>query len=279
LRSPRPVERSNNAIHSRAEQTRRAAISGHDAKAGYFAYQYQQMSRDEFFSSFTYSRMKFESLLDSILLHLPEESAVLDIGCGTGRYLRKCRELNLSIVGIEPAESMRRIARELNPGISILPATITNLPFKSSSFDAVLAVEVLRYLHRSDILRAYQEMARVLKPRGKLVFTMVNRFALNAFFVYHHVRGLVSSWLGEGKRLHCEFVTPGEVIADFARVGAIDVALYGRVCVPVELAYKLSPRWGPRLTRFLEPLDDRLSRQAWMTPLAGQLVVIGTRVT
>jgi len=50
------------------------------------------------------------------------------------------------------------------------------LPFKPGSFDAVMAVEMLHHLKRSDRWRALDEMCRVLKQGGVLLLIEVNRF-------------------------------------------------------------------------------------------------------
>lgn len=261
------------------KKIRKKAIAGHDKAAGHFASEYQKMAKDYFASSFTYGRKKLEVLLDEHLQDLPKGSSVLDIGCGTGEHLKRCRQLGFNVIGIEPSSEMRTIAQRLNPGVSILCGTINSLPFQDNSFDFVLVIEVLWYLHRMDIQQAYREMLRVLKPGGRLFFTMVNRYALSGFYIYGTFRRFFYRLIHYEEPIHCEFVTPKQIRRDFDNLDFKKIMFHGRVVVPLSLAYKINAKWAARIARFLESFDDSLSRKKWTAPLAMHLIVIATRAT
>lgn len=255
---------------------RSRAIAHHHRSAPRFATRYEQMGRDRFSSSFAYSRGKLEALLDRYLMLLPKGSRILDVGCGTGEHLRKCARLGFDVEGVEPAPGMRKIAQAANPAVQIHDGLITALPVPDQSFDAVLAIEVLRYLHRADILKAYAEMLRVLKPGGWMFFTMVNRYALNGYYAYYAVKNLISETFHH-EPLHCEFVTPQRVLTDLRALRLERIDAHGRVSVPIEPVYRINESLGSRLTRWLEPVDDALSRKTWMTRFAGQLIIVARR--
>jgi ubiquinone/menaquinone biosynthesis C-methylase UbiE len=157
------------------------AIAEHDAQAQDFDAFYRTMQQDYRRSSFAYGRKKVEEVLHQTLMELPAGGQVLDIGCGTGAQLRYCLEHGFGATGLEPAAAMRAIARRNNPHIPIMDGVATDLPFPDGRFDLALAIEVFRYLGREDIQQAYREMIRVVKPGGRLFFTMVNRYALDGF--------------------------------------------------------------------------------------------------
>jgi SAM-dependent methyltransferase len=240
--------------------------------ATYYEGQYGQMPLDYHFSSFTYGRKKLEILLDEIVKKLPPKSRILDVGCGTGYQLKWFRDRGFDVSAIEPSSEMRAIAQDLNPGALILDGAASALPFPDEMFDLVLAIEVLRYLPSQDLKLAYAEMLRVLKPGGRLFFTMVNRFSLTLYYFYHPLKKLI-----QRETEHCEFVTPGEVRRDLEALGAKRIEFQGRMVIPFRFGYMLNHFLGVRMARVLEPLDDSLSRKPWALPLAGHLVVMAER--
>jgi len=256
---------------------RAKAIERHDVTADYFEEEYQGMARDYFSSSFAFGRRKMELVLEGVLQRLSLDSKILDVGCGTGEQVRKCRQRGFDVTGLEPAPKMRAIAKAHNPRAPILDGVITNLPFPDQTFDLILAIEVLRYLHRTDVEQAYREMVRVLKPGGCLFFTMVNRYAVNGFYIYNEFRKVLCRFRGAQEPLHCEFVTPRQIRLDLVKLGISRIDFFGKVYVPIRLAYKIHGTVGRGMARFLEPFDDWLSQRVWMTPIAGQLVVVAGR--
>ena len=100
-----------------------------------------------------------ERFLDS----LPAMSSVLDAGCGEGLLVEKFSG-RLSMKGIDENYSSSLVSK----------GSITSLPFKAGSFDAVLVLDVLEHLAYSAQEKAVQEAWRVLKKGGKLVVSVPN---------------------------------------------------------------------------------------------------------
>ena len=87
--------------------------------------------------------------------------SILDIGCGTGYIIKKIKNsLDVEIVGCDINTNRLSIASKVF-GRKLVTADITKLPFKNSSFDAVIAVEILEHLN--DIDAAISEIKRVSK--------------------------------------------------------------------------------------------------------------------
>ncbi len=110
------------------------------------------------------------ALVDAIRgLHLPPGARVLDAGCGTGRNLAELGE-HLDIFGCG-VDLSRHAALHWNgsAGDHRQVASVNDLPYASSRFDAVVSVDVL-YHADVDPERAVSEMARVLRPSGQAVF-------------------------------------------------------------------------------------------------------------
>lgn len=109
-------------------------------------------------------------LLDPVMLNLCEASSrirTLDVGCGEGRFCRMLRERGAEIVGIDPTEALLRAAQERDPQGDYRLSYAENLPFENASFD--LVISYLTLIDIEDFRGAISEMARVLRPGGKLV--------------------------------------------------------------------------------------------------------------
>jgi SAM-dependent methyltransferase len=100
---------------------------------------------------------------------------ILDIGCGGGRTLRTLAEMasNGHVDGVDYAPASVATSREssadlLQAGrVSVQQASVSQLPFRSASFDLITAVETHYYW--PDLHRDLLEVLRVLKPGGQFV--------------------------------------------------------------------------------------------------------------
>lgn len=88
---------------------------------------------------------------------------VLDVGCGTGLNFRRLP----AAVGVDVSGGILRIARRRCARLAM--ASGSELPFPDASFDRVLCTYVLTTI--PGWRRALDEMARVLRPGGRLVVT------------------------------------------------------------------------------------------------------------
>jgi SAM-dependent methyltransferase len=260
-----------------AEKTRAAAVSQHEHDAPTFERKYLDMRRDHRSSAFAYGRSRLDQLLDQVLAELPAGARVLDVGCGTGEQIHAYRAAGFDAAGIEPAPAMRERAQRLNPQATILDGTLLDIPFPDGSFDFVLALEVVRYLDRSDWPAGFREMLRVLRPGGKLFVTLTNRWALDGFYLFHHAKRLASKVAPGLTPAHCEFVTPGEAKEMLAAAGATDVEVKARMLAGLRIPYKLGRGVGSAFARLFERLDERVGGKEWHKPFAGHLVVMGRR--
>lgn len=116
---------------------------------------------------FNENRSAYEAELRTVKSFIPGNPRGLEIGVGTGRFASR---LGIRI-GIEPAESMRAIARKRK--ITVLGGTAEYLPFKDSSFDLVMMVTVICFVN--DIHKTFQEAFRVLSNGGIIIIGMIDR--------------------------------------------------------------------------------------------------------
>jgi SAM-dependent methyltransferase len=96
---------------------------------------------------------------------------VLDLGCGTGRFVAALRDAGADAVGVELAETALRRARANVPGADLrLVEPDGSLPLEHGSVDLVWCSEVLE--HVADTEHVLLEVRRVLRPGGRLLVTV-----------------------------------------------------------------------------------------------------------
>ena len=107
-----------------------------------------------------------EEMLRVISAEIATPSTILDVGCGTGRLLRKAAALfpSARLFGIDPAEGMVAIARKELPSAAICAGAAESLPLADASVDVVFSS--ISFHHWSDQLGALREIHRVLHPGG-----------------------------------------------------------------------------------------------------------------
>jgi ubiquinone/menaquinone biosynthesis C-methylase UbiE len=102
---------------------------------------------------------------------LPDERplAGLDVGSGTGRFTPALAEAFGPVTGIEPSVRMRETAQahSRHPHAQYLAGSAEDMPVPSGSAD--YALMFLSWAHVRDKPRAVQELARVLRPGGRLL--------------------------------------------------------------------------------------------------------------
>jgi ubiquinone/menaquinone biosynthesis C-methylase UbiE len=104
--------------------------------------------------------------LVSTLLDGRAVAQVLDIGCGTGRLLRRAAQRwpTARLVGVDPAEGMVEKARSLTPHAICLVGKGEQLPLADSVAD--IAFSTISFHHWGDQAAGVREVARVLRSGG-----------------------------------------------------------------------------------------------------------------
>lgn len=113
--------------------------------------------------------------MSALSSHAPNRRplTVLDLGCGTGRFTPPLAGTFGEAVGVEPSDRMRETAERENahPRVRYLAGSAEAIPLEDGSADLVLMM--LSYHHVRDRAAAAREIARVLKPDGRLMLRSV----------------------------------------------------------------------------------------------------------
>jgi ubiquinone/menaquinone biosynthesis C-methylase UbiE len=110
------------------------------------------------------------------LARLRPGETVLDVGCGTGTLaLEASSRVGITghVYGIDPSRQMIAYARRKAAGRSLSVdyrlGVVEQLAFPDRSFDVVLCTWMIHHLPNDDKRHGLSEIARVLKPGGRLL--------------------------------------------------------------------------------------------------------------
>lgn len=99
---------------------------------------------------------------------------VLDAGCGNGYWSRRLAQRAKKVVGIDFAEELIKIAnsKPFSPNLEFRQGNLKELECPDSEFDIALCNMVL--MDVDDLDKVIGELARVLKPNGVLVASIIH---------------------------------------------------------------------------------------------------------
>jgi ubiquinone/menaquinone biosynthesis C-methylase UbiE len=97
----------------------------------------------------------------SFLQRFPKGSALLDIGCGNGKYLST--RMDCVMHACDPCEALVDIAKEKNPHATVIQANGMQLPYCDGMFRGAYSIAVLHHLSTMDgCYKFLEEMHRVM---------------------------------------------------------------------------------------------------------------------
>ncbi|MEM9254253.1 MAG: malonyl-ACP O-methyltransferase BioC [Pseudomonadota bacterium] len=137
-----------------------------------------------------------------------EPVTVLDLGCGTGFFAAPLRSRypNCRYIGLDIAAGMISYARgQMGSGSEWLVGDAEALPLAAESVDLVFSSLALQWCQRPELVLA--ELARVLKPGGKCVFTSLGPETLIE---------LREAWASADTRQHVNRFLPVQALTDSA---------------------------------------------------------------
>ena len=123
----------------------------------------------------------------------PAPARVLDLGCGSGWFLRSMREQGWDTYGVEISESAAELGRKQS-GLNIFAGTLSQANFANNYFDYVRANH--SFEHISCPNETLDEVYRILRPEGKLMIAVPNIDSFNARIFRQY-------WWYLGAPVHC----------------------------------------------------------------------------
>jgi SAM-dependent methyltransferase len=97
---------------------------------------------------------------------------VVDLGAGTGKLTRSLVALGHRVIGVEPLDEMRAELEAVLPAVQTVVGSAESIPLPDASADVVTSAQAF---HWFDHARAMPEIARVLRPGGRLALVWNSR--------------------------------------------------------------------------------------------------------
>jgi len=116
-------------------------------------------------------------------LNLGRGARILEIGCGAGLMTSALARRGYTVHALDSTLAMLEMTgneaghQRVRHRIRMHSADVHALPFRAGTFDLVVAIGVVPWLHSERL--ALQEMRRVLKPAGRLLVTADNNARLD----------------------------------------------------------------------------------------------------
>ena len=116
---------------------------------------------------------------------------VLDVGCGVGQVVKLLTARGLEAHGVDVSHPNVERARQVSDRCQIYDGRV--LPFADAHFAAAGAFNVLEHVEEPEGF--IRELARVVRPGGRVVLSSPNFFRVLGFRDYHpRMRGIASKW-------------------------------------------------------------------------------------
>lgn len=145
--------------------------------------------------AFEYDKIRFESPqgklfhlfecneLEKRLRSLDKSASVVEVGCGTGRFLPLAARYSDHVTGIDPSDDMLHLTRvkvATIPSIQLLKGEGAVIPLRDNTIDFVYAIRTLNQVGTKDYAhRMIKELFRICRPGGNVLLEFVNSKSLN----------------------------------------------------------------------------------------------------
>jgi SAM-dependent methyltransferase len=138
-----------------------------------------------------YRHQSFPGVQSSLLrlASSPGIHNVLEVGCGTGHWLKVLKNLPAELVGLDLSGAMLQKARLLVPEATLVCASAEDLPFKPGSFDLIFCVNAFH--HFRDPIRFLRNARLILRDCGRLAIFGLDPHAPNTeWYLYDYFSGV-----------------------------------------------------------------------------------------
>jgi len=149
---------------------------------------------------------------------------ILELGAGNGKTLKSIlRQKPSGVVAIDFSKQAIAQCKKTFQNFShltLLEADILALPFNNKDFDIVFCYYVLNNLMKKERKKAINEIKRVLKPKGRILF---EDFAVGDFRHEKGAKSIEKNTIKKKNNIICHFFTEKEVKSLFKLFGKIKI--------------------------------------------------------
>lgn len=134
------------------------------------------------------------ALLAELFTLLPENSAVLDLGCGCGLPVSQALAGKFNVTGVDISPVQVERARRLVPGARFICADMAEIDFPRAAFPAVVSFYSLIHLPLDEQPALFARVRRWLEPRGYFLATVGSRAWAGTEENWLGVAGATMAW-------------------------------------------------------------------------------------
>lgn len=138
-------------------------------------YEYAGVNKDDPIRFYNYPLIGsvYRRRVEKCLSKLSGGSRVLEVGFGSGVTFLNLNDMYKEIHGLDLTADIKSVAATFNKsGIQVFlkNGNILELPYHDGCFDSVLLISILEHLKPESLISAFQEIWRVLKPSGEVIY-------------------------------------------------------------------------------------------------------------
>jgi ubiquinone/menaquinone biosynthesis C-methylase UbiE len=115
----------------------------------------------------------YQRRIEMCLAELEGGKRILEIGFGSGVSFINISKIYNEIFGLDLTANIDLIGKffeEKGIQTNLSNGNILNMPYPDNFFDSVLLISILEHLQPKDQIQAFQEIRRVLRPGGQIVY-------------------------------------------------------------------------------------------------------------
>ena len=144
---------------------------------------YDRADEDSRLKRSRHGQLEYATTMSYIHRYANQQSRILEVGAGTGRYSIALAKEGLDVTAVELVESNLAVLRENSKGIGNIRSCqgdATDLSrFEDNSFDITLLLGPMYHLYEpEEVNKAIDEAVRVTKPGGVLLFAFISVYAI-----------------------------------------------------------------------------------------------------
>lgn len=144
-----------------------------------------------------------QAMVTELADDLPDDSHVLDAGCGAGNPITTTLMEHVQVTGLDFSASQLRIAADTAPAASFVQGDVTALPFASNVFDALVSMFTIIHVPWEEQLDSTQEFHRVCRASAPVLLTVGTE----------DWEGTDEDWMGFGAEMQWTMPGPERAVA------------------------------------------------------------------
>lgn len=200
-----------------------------------------------------------------------EQSTVLDVGCGTGRWSIYLSSKFSNVYAMDPSKAIYAAANLTKdiPGVHLIKASAENIPFEDDTFDLVISLGVLH--HIPDTQKALNTIVKKVNKGGQcliyLYYALDNRsfFYKMIFYISSFFRFFISKSPSFLKKITCDLIAIFVYLPFILLSKLVKNVLGEKWGNKIPLSYYSNKSFNvirnDSLDRFGTPLEQRFSKK------------------